>query len=76
MRCDFTSRTQPLLASSGAKLYSFCAVCFPSGEVTEHVGNFQAKVFNRRSVAFRVRGLLFIHAVSRLRCTDTHKLQM
>ena len=38
--CDSSCHTQPLLASCGVILHISCAVCFPSGEVTDHVGTF------------------------------------
>ena len=38
--CDSFCHTQPLLASGGVILHISCAVCFPSGEVTDHVGTF------------------------------------
>ena len=40
-----SSLIMPLLASSAAKLYTFCAVCFPSGEVTETCGQLSSKSF-------------------------------
>ena len=36
-----------------------CAVCFPSGEVTEPCGQLASKVLNQDPFAFRVRVLLF-----------------
>ena len=38
--CDSFCHTQPQLASCGVILHISCAVCFPSGEVTDHVGTF------------------------------------
>ena len=37
-----------------------CAVCFPSGEVTETCGQLSIKVLNQDPFAFRVRVLLFL----------------
>ena len=58
IRCDSFRRTQPLLATSGAMLYFFCAVSFPSGEETEQVGKLLNKSFLEDPFAFRVRVLL------------------
>jgi len=35
----------PMLATSGAKLYNLCAVSFPAGEETDHVGKLSSQSF-------------------------------
>ena len=53
---------QAAIANAGIKWSQashLCAVCFPSGEVTETCGQLSSKVLNQDPFVFRVRVLLF-----------------
>ena len=61
--CDSFRRTQPLLASCGVTLHISCAVCFPSGEVIDHVGIFSNRDLNEDPFPFAF--VCFVTAASR-----------